>query len=169
MARRIFLDLDGVLADFDGHYERCFGARPDRSRPDPPGFWENISRRGTFFLDLSPMPDAMNLWQGCVAMAGQARLTILTGIPRRATYRQAEAHKRAWVARHIGPDAPVICCLSEHKWRHGAPGDILVDDWERYRHLWEEMGGVFVHHTATAASLARLAAVLEGGTHDVGA
>jgi hypothetical protein len=27
---RLFVDLDGVLADFDSHYEKLFGTRPNR-------------------------------------------------------------------------------------------------------------------------------------------
>lgn len=162
--RRLYLDLDGVLADFDGHYERCFGTRPDKSRPDPPGFWERIGAHRTFFLDLAPMPDALDLWHGAVARYGQP--TILTGIPRRETYRHAEAHKRAWVAQHLDRDALVICCLSEHKSHYGSPGDILVDDWDKYRHLWEGMGGTFVHHTSAQDTLAALSGLWRGRDTD---
>ena len=38
------------------------------------------------------------------------------------------------------------------------PGDALVDDWDRYRGLWEEAGGLFIHHTSARASIAALSA-----------
>jgi hypothetical protein len=39
------------------------------------------------------------------------------------------------------------------------PGDILVDDYLKYRHLWEEAGGVFIHHTSASNTLRQLAAL----------
>ena len=34
------------------------------------------------------------------------------------------------------------------------PGDILIDDWPKYKHLWEEAGGIFILHTSAAQSIA---------------
>ena len=39
------------------------------------------------------------------------------------------------------------------------PGDILIDDYLTYRHLWEEHGGTFIHHTSAKESLQQLAAL----------
>lgn len=39
------------------------------------------------------------------------------------------------------------------------PGDVLVDDRTKYRALWEEAGGVFVHHRTARATLAELKAL----------
>ena len=36
---------------------------------------------------------------------------------------------------------------------------ILVDDTLKHRHLWEEFGGIFLHHTAAANTLAELTAL----------
>ena len=45
------------------------------------------------------------------------------------------------------PGIPIIHCLSEDKCKYIAhPGDVLVDDRPKYRHLWEDAGGVFVHY-----------------------
>lgn len=147
--RQLFIDLDGVLADFDGYYATCFGERPDRAKVDPPGFWENISGHGLFYASLPPMPDALELWRG--ARAFHPEPIILTGVP--WSVEQAENHKRAWVREHIDPKAVVICCASKDKRLHGKPGDVLVDDWDRYRPLWETMGGAFVLHTSARTSL----------------
>jgi hypothetical protein len=152
MSRQVFLDLDGVLADFDSFYAQHFGVQINRNMPeDPPGLWENIRSHGTFYRDLPILPDALDLWHGVKHL----NPTILTGVP----YHQvptAAVQKRTWVRWHFGVEVPIICCRSRDKWTYGQPGDVLVDDWVRYRHLWEEMGGVFVLHTSTAATLERL-------------
>jgi hypothetical protein len=40
-----------------------------------------------------------------------------------------------------------------------SPGDVLVDDLSRYRALWEEAGGVFVHHRNAKDTLDELEAL----------
>lgn len=147
---QLFLDLDGVLADFDGHYERLFGHRLDRTVVDPPNLWENISTEQTFYRDLPPLPDAMELWEGVKHLDP----VILTGLPKASRgVPLAEKHKREWVAEHFGATVSVVCCLSKDKRCHGKPGDVLIDDWAMYRHLWIAMGGIFILHTSAKNSL----------------
>lgn len=150
--RQLFIDLDGVLADFDGFYETLTGSRPDRNAADPPDFWTPIDAHGAFFRSLPVMPDARELW--ALARELHPEPIILTGMP--WSVADAEAQKRAWVAEHIDPTVHVICCKSRDKRNHAKPGDVLVDDWVRYRHLWEDMGGIFVLHTSTADTEPRL-------------
>jgi 5'(3')-deoxyribonucleotidase len=153
--RQLFVDLDGVLADFDGFYFSQFGIRPDRHAPDPPDFWPRIHRHGRFFRDLPMLPDALALWEGVKERHPEP--IILTGVPKSPI---VEEHKREWVREHISPVAPVICCPSRDKRKHAAPGDVLIDDWHRYRHLWEDMGGIFILHVDAVSSLAALDRVL---------
>lgn len=157
MVRNLFIDLDGVLADFDRAYSEAFGVVVNRqTRLDPPGFWKNIRRHGSFFRDLPPIPDALELWAGAKRL--HPNPVILTGIPKSVS--DAAHQKREWVDEHIEPGAPMICCESKDKCLHGKPGDVLVDDWDRYRPLWEEMGGIFVLHTSADDSLERVAQIL---------
>lgn len=158
--RQLFLDLDGVLADFDSHYESEFGHRPNRAEPTPKWFWKRIADHGRFFRDLPVLADARELWEGAKKL--HPNPIILTGLTHVASD-ICEAHKRAWVAEHISPDAHVIVCRSRDKRLHGKPGDILVDDWPKYQKLWEEMGGVFILHRSAAESLRKVEEVLQQG------
>lgn len=151
---KLFLDLDGVLADFDGFYEQHFGVRLPRSASDPPGMWENIRSHGNFYREMPPMPDALDLWRAVEHLEP----TILTGVPY-TQVPEAEEHKRAWMREHIGAEVRVICCKSRDKRKHGNLGDVLVDDWLKYRHLWIDMGGIFVHHTSARTSINALKAL----------
>jgi hypothetical protein len=64
-----------------------------------------------------------------------------------------------WAAEHF-PQARMITTLSPAKRDHmEAPGDVLVDDTLTWRHLWEEAGGVFVHHRSARESLDALEAL----------
>ncbi len=84
------------------------------------------------------------------------RPVILTGLPRGGW---AAPQKLRWAARHF-PGARVITTMARAKRDHmEAPGDVLVDDLLKYRGLWEEAGGVFVHHRGARGTLAALEAL----------
>lgn len=150
MFRRVFVDLDDVLADFSGHYFRQFGVQLfPNSVGEPSDFWDNIRTQPEWFLDLPLTADARELWAGLAPY----HPTILSGADPQK-YVGIEAQKTIWVARHFGPEARLVTCLSQNKCLFGKPGDILIDDWIKYQALWETMGGTFVLHTSARESVA---------------
>jgi len=151
--RQLFLDLDGVLGDFDQHYENLFGIRPNQDLYEPSDLWEQIRKHGNFYRTQPLMSDARELWDGVRAM--KLVPIILTGIPDNIP--NVKEQKQQWVAEHFGPTALIICCRSVNKKLYGKPGDVLVDDRLKYAHHWTKMGGVFVHHTSASDTLRRLA------------
>jgi hypothetical protein len=156
--RQLFVDLDGVLADFDAFYFSTFGVRLDRNSPgDPPGMWDNIESHGDFYGVLPLMSDALALWEGAKRI--HPNPILLSGVPH--SIRGAAEQKRRWVDQHLGKDVPLILCKSRDKARYGRPGDVLIDDWHRYRDLWERMGGTFVLHTSVVDSLSKTVALFE--------
>lgn len=147
---QIFLDADGVLADFDKAAEKIFGMPPKQAQHQlgMGRFWKRLHDAPQFFASLDLMPDARLLFD---AVADRSPV-ILTGCPLGGW---AEPQKRAWAARHF-PATPIITCMARDKVRHMQPGDILIDDTLTHRALWEQAGGIFVHHTSALSSLARL-------------
>lgn len=155
---RIYLDMDGVLADFEHGYWELTGERlSDGGDVD----WSRVPEG--FFGGLRPLPWAADLVAFCYELDIQP--TILTGIPRSVP--TAAAEKRAWAQIHI-PATPVITCMSRDKRDHGGWGAVLVDDRTKYASLWTATGGVFVHfreggHSAfisTVGALARITRLL---------
>ena len=47
--------------------------------------------------------------------------------------------------------------MARDKRDHAREGDVLVDDQLRHRHLWEEVGGLFIHHRNARRTLSELA------------
>ena len=113
--------------------------------------WRSLAREPDFFGELPLKPDAVRLYQGVEHL----RPAILTGLPRGGW---AEPQKRRWAARHF-PGVEVIATEAALKHSHCRPGDVLVDDQDRYRGLWEAAGGHFIHHRSAEESLAALAAL----------
>jgi hypothetical protein len=147
---QLYLDCDGVLADFDRAAIELFGmpAKVFEKRHGPPAFWKKIAAHPDFYGTLPLMPDAMVLFESVRHLDP----IILTGLPRG---NWAAPQKVRWAAEHF-PGTRIITCLAADKRRHAREGDILVDDTLKYRHLWEEAGGTFVHHTSARETIAEL-------------
>ena len=150
---KLFLDLDGVLADFDRGVKDITGKLPSQLFIGT--MWSILSKTDGFYNLLPWMSDGRELWE---TLSG-FNPVILTGLPRGSW---AEPQKREWCARELGPDVEVIACMTRDKAeRAGAatPGGVvpvLVDDRDKTRESWEAMGGVFIHHSNTKRSLAVL-------------
>lgn len=137
---QLFVDMDGVLADFDSHHEAVFGVRADKLADNVD--WQRVRDHKDFYLNIPPMADMPKLWD----YIGRHKPIVLTGIP--SSVEEAADNKKAWARKHLGPEIEVRCCLSKEKCLHAAPGDILIDDWEKYQSLWLAKGGRWITHTS---------------------
>ena len=151
MSRRLYLDLDGVMADFDAHFPSTFGLN-HRSMADD-AMWETINAHPSYFRDMPPCAGAIEFFQEIKHLSP----IILTACPK-TNYANAAAQKRAWVREHLHPDLTVLPVLGgRHKplFMH-APGDILIDDWEKNIAAWLAAGGEGIHHIGFATTRERL-------------
>lgn len=144
--RKMYVDLDGVLADFDKGVKDFTGKSPEEWKETEEGesaMWKAVHKVEDFYYHLEKMPDADELW-GYVL---QYEPHILTAIPRKTSVPGAEGNKRAWVAKHLGPTIPVfIGPYSRDKQRFAKEGYILIDDRPSNIEEWEEKGGTPIHH-----------------------
>ena len=148
---QLFLDCDGVLADFDAEAFKVFGV-PPRKAEDALGqkrFWVDIQKVPGFYRNLPMMPDARKLYMAVKHL----KPIILTGCPQG---KWAEFDKIHWAKVNF-PGVTMITCQSRDKREHmTGPGDILVDDYLKYKDLWVDAGGVFLYHTSAESSIAHL-------------
>lgn len=150
--RKVYCDLDGVLADFDKGCIAVMGTTPDQLSKN--NMWKGLANARSFYEHLEWMSDGQELWNSIVGL----QPTILTGLP---MGKWAEPQKRKWCARELGEGVPVITCMSRDKHRHCSPGSVLIDDRLSLQADWQRAGGVFIHHTSTASSLQELKALLD--------
>jgi hypothetical protein len=149
----LFLDCDGVLADFDAAARALLGmpAEPFQAKHGNREFWRRLASAKDFYAALPEMSDARTLFNAVAHLEP----TILTGLP---LGNWAAPQKVRWAAEHF-PGVPIITCMARDKYRHMQTGDVLVDDRDQHRSKWEEAGGVFVHHKTARASLEELARI----------
>lgn len=158
--RRINVDMDGVVADFDRHHFNLFGIWPTRYPAKENLSWDRIRTVPDFFRTIPETLDARDLMRGVIATGLPWR--FLTGCPPEidVTRKQKTEWSAEFAARLGLPDREIICCSSRTKRLHCEPGDILIDDYLKYKHLWEEAGGIFIVHTSAAESIRQLREVL---------
>lgn len=158
MKFKLFVDLDGVLVDFDKGVEEATGTVPGKQAPGR--MWALIARTPDFYAELDWMPDGRELWDRVLPL----NPTILTGLPRG---KWAEPQKREWCRRELGEEIEVVTCMSREK---ASKADelteeeetpILIDDRESIAESWREMGGIFIHHRSAADSIRQLEIILK--------
>lgn len=148
--RQLFLDCDGVLANFDKRAREILGMVP-REFEDREGeqkFWDTLYDTTDFFYSLEPMPDAYDL----VNAVKHLKPVILTGRPRG---KWSVDQKLRWRDKYF-PDLEMIVCRSRDKIKHAKPGDVIVDDWEKWQPVWENGGGVWILHASAENSIREL-------------
>lgn len=150
--RQLYLDCDGVLADFDTGATAILGLRPDayEARHGLGRFWRTLAAAPDFYFGLPLMADAHQLFEAVAHLDP----IILTGLPQG---NWAADQKVRWAARHF-PGTRIITTLARDKRDHCRDGDVLVDDRLKHRHRWEEAGGIFIRHRNAAETLVQLAA-----------
>jgi hypothetical protein len=159
----IFVDMDGVVADFDAFVLENIGRTfKHQDGPQDAEMWNFLSKVDNLYAKLPPTPYAFELWD--LVNSFGAKVEFLTAIPRRTTMPDAEPDKRAWITKHFGEHVPVrIGPYSRDKWKHAATADILIDDRSDNIRDWIEKGegiGIFHEYDAfpvTASVLKRIA------------
>jgi hypothetical protein len=155
--RQIYLDLDGVFADFKTRFREIVKFEYD---VDPAGAWARLDQVDHLFLTLEPFPEAKQMFNSIINTGVPCKM--LTALPRTTgKLKTAAADKAEWVARHLSPEIEVICTDG---WRgkrlYGKSDAILIDDMQRNIDDWREGGGIGIRHTDPADTLMQLAAHL---------
>lgn len=154
----LYLDLDGVMFDFDGHVKRLTGKYPHELNKRE--MWKRINSTPNFFYDLELLPRAMELYNYVKTLKNthNVHTRILTGLPSGAN--AAEQKKRA-VHDFIDLNLEVIVLPSKDKVLYSKPNAILIDDREAMTSPWSKAGGFAILHTSVDETLDILKGVFE--------
>jgi 5'-nucleotidase len=150
---RLYLDLDGVMADFDAHFPATFGL-DHRSMADD-AMWATINAHPSYFRDMPTCPGAVEFFREIENLAP----IVLTACPR-TNYQHVARQKREWVREHLSTEImvlPVMGGRNKPLFMH-EPGDILIDDFEKNTSAWFEAGGVPILHRSFPETMKALEA-----------
>lgn len=145
---QLFLDCDGVLADFEAGFLRMTGtdANTFENTYGQSAFWARIAKSDSFFTNLPAMEQGRELYDAVKHL----RPIILTGTP---VGDWSVIQKLRWRDKHY-PGVPMVTCRAKDKRTYCQPGDVLIDDLLKYQPLWESAGGHFIHYTNNAEQTA---------------
>lgn len=145
---KIYLDMDGVLADFDRGLLENYGVKnciknygtdwKDKTE-EQKKVAEDVRKIMTlpdFWRHLPIMKGAHELWNSI------ANPFVLTALPGQGHDRMITIEKKEWIKKVFESKAKsrVVTCLRPEKVKY-AEGNLLVDDLEKNCIEWEAAGG----------------------------
>jgi len=142
---QVFVDMDGVLADFFGEWNKLIG-KSWRKVTDIEPELQKIRDTEDFWLDLPMLPKAKNLLGMIRELKGS--YTILSSpLPDDPN---SEPHKRQWIDKYLSFFPPEKVIITHNKTPYATNSDgspnILIDDFGPNVNKWEAAGGVGFKH-----------------------
>ena len=145
-ATEIYVDMDGVLADFFGDWAKLMGVDSFRDIKDVEAGLQKIKDTEDFWLNLPLTDNAKGLLGLIKKVKGEYKIlsSPLPGDP------NSEPHKHEWIKKHLGffPPADIIITHDKAKYATQADGtpNILIDDYGVNIAKWEAAGGIGFKH-----------------------
>ena len=142
----IYLDMDGVIADFSKRYKEQYHMEPreaEKKKEFNKFFDEFIATNQFETLDL--MPGAV---EGLEFL--RKHLTILTQIlsstANQERYDAISRQKLIWLNTHNITFTPHFVPGKKHKWKFARPDTIIIDDTPSVIDDWNKAGGIGILH-----------------------
>ena len=155
----VYIDLDGVLADFFAEYAKAAGISSGKYREVPPN--KNVptldSMVGTdFFSKLPKFSSSDQLIEMIISIFGKYNIC---SSPLRGDHKNSEKHKKIWIKEQLSHQPEkIIISPHKHSWAKQPDGtpNILIDDRGNNITLWEHAGGIGIKYQADEDGLEKI-------------
>ena len=131
----VFVDMDGVVADFKGHYKECFGSEPKDSFT----VIQNCQSRPNFFRELSVIDKGKALVELL-----QDKYTIVFLTTPMESMPSCRSDKVAWAKENF-PEVKTVLFSSNKEEFAGSERSILIDDREEVLAPFRDAGGTAIN------------------------
>ena len=142
---KVYVDMDGVLADFFGEWQKLIGSDWRKVKDIEPAL-QKIRDKDNFWLDLPLLPQAKNLL-GVIKKVKGSYTILSSPLPNDPN---SEPHKREWIKKNLDffPPENVIITHDKPKYATNSDGtpNILIDDFGKNIASWEAAGGEGFKH-----------------------
>lgn len=154
----IYLDMDGVVADFDVKAKEIIGySHPPYTRY-PIEDWRKILNYPRFYRDLPLCVGAKDLVTAVLHMAHQKDMDVkfLSALPKDNDFPWAVYDKVSWAQQYF-PTIPVwLGPYSNDKQLRSKPGEVLIDDRKSNIEQWSAKGGFAILHSGDVDATIKL-------------
>jgi len=143
---KIYVDMDGVLADFFTAWADLMGKDSYRDIKDIGPALQKIKDTDDFWLNLPLTKNAMALLSVIKQVKGEYNIlsSPLPGDP------NSEPHKRVWIQKHLSKFMPTDVIITHDKPKYATNKDgtpnILIDDYGVNISAWDAAGGIGFKH-----------------------
>ena len=164
----VYLDMDGVMADFFGGVEKMYGVEHwkqltnDKTKDLKKEVIDRIT--GTNFFATLPKFESADALIDMVKQFTGGKFSINTS-PLRGDHANSAKHKKVWIGNHIEqPDEVVVTGRKESYAIDKGTGtpNILIDDRPINIQKWQAAGGYGILYQANRDSLDKVKKGLEG-------
>jgi PAS domain-containing protein len=159
MDYKIYVDMDGVVADFDQRFKDLSGIGPREfeEKYGKDAFWDFIDEgenKLKFWVGIPPMSDAKQL----IDFVSNYDYEMLTAP---SIKKQSLMGKGLWMINQtkngLFPSKPKVNYKSaKNKKDFAAPNHILIDDREDTINSWNASGGIGILHTSASNTIGQL-------------
>jgi hypothetical protein len=142
----IYLDMDGVIADFVKRYKEQYQMEPREAekKKEFNKFFDEFIATGQFqTLDL--MPGAMAGIE--FLRKASAPTQILSSTASEERYDAISKQKLVWLQTHGITFNPIFVPGKKHKYKYATPTSIIIDDTQSVIDDWRRAGGIGILHT----------------------
>lgn len=147
----IYVDMDGVLADFFGVWTKMIGVKNWKDVKDVDGALDKIRNTKDFWINLPLTPNASKLLNSIKKVKGNYNI-LSSPLPNDPN---SEPQKREWVKKMLSGFAPKRVIITHNKSAYAKQPDgtpnILIDDYGDNISKWESAGGVGIQHSDKSA------------------
>lgn len=145
--RTIYLDMDGVVADFQIVADNLLGREVRWGQSDiTDEEWKFLATVPNLYYNLPELDGATDLFNH--AKSFRLPVKFLTAIPRATSIPEAKDDKIRWINDRFPGTDVLFGPYSKNKWKHAKFLDILVDDRPSNIVEWKSKGkGIAIHHT----------------------
>ena len=153
--KKIYLDMDGVIANFDKKYKELFSIPPaeaEKEKKFEPFFNEFIAKES--FAKLELMPDAINLLNYLRKTGIPVEILSSTSSERRDA--QIRPQKMKWLKDHQIEFPVILVPGARLKQEYATPDSLLIDDTPRNIDEWRRSGGIGILYTDYVSCIAML-------------
>ncbi len=156
--RTVYVDMDGVLADFDRGFYEISGVSSDNVSDEE--LWAKISAYGKakFFSGLPWMPGGKEMWNFIEQNFLTVKILSACGKSDKID-RQTTQGKTHWLLHNLPSlrSSDIILVDNKHRKRHySKPGDIIIDDTPVVIQEWVKKGGIGVLHKTAQDTIGQL-------------
>lgn len=156
--KKIYVDMDGVIADFEKKWIELYGLDPEMThkhkKEGKERFKDFVHNRE--FVVLEMMPDGQSLIDYLNDKWKHVPIEILSSTANEKYYETISQQKKMWLHTHNIDWKENFVPGKSHKYKYAETGYILIDDDKQNIEDWNKAGGIGILHRDALTTIALL-------------